>query len=136
MKRSNELTLNNIDEIVVLTVRQPYADLIVDGRKIWEIRKIPVNYRGHIVIVSEGKAIGQVKIVDVKGPFDVDELLRYKEFHFADETFLRPYSKGRKLWAWVLADAERFDRPVDVEIISVFESPLRRGRLIVGGTKG
>ncbi len=61
--------------------------MIVREEKRWEIRKRNTNIRGD-VIISEGHALGKVKLVDVLGSFTVEELLRYYSYHKVDEKFL------------------------------------------------
>ncbi len=104
-----------------LIVRQPYAGWIVDGEKTWEIRKHPTRRRGPIGIVSNGRLIGQVDLVEVMGPFTVEELRAHEEMHRAGE-FLQNYAQGKPLWAWVLANPRRYPRPLPV--------PPRPGRVM------
>ncbi|WP_457637718.1 ASCH domain-containing protein [Oceanithermus sp.] len=104
-----------------LIVREPYASLIVDGEKTWEIRKHPTRQRGPIGIISNGELIGQVDVVDVAGPFTVEELLAHAEKHRAAD-FLEGYARGKPLWAWVLANPKRYPRPLHV--------PPRPGRMM------
>ena len=40
-----------------LIVREPFASMIVDGKKKWEIRTRKTNKRGEIYIISNGKII-------------------------------------------------------------------------------
>ncbi len=119
-----------MDRVVILTVRRPYADYLVDGVKKWEIRKRPVKFRGDIVIVTDGKAIGRVTLKDIIGPFDVEELEKYHSNHLADMEFLKDYSRGQKLFAWVIGNPVRFQNPIEVEILTRLEGPLRLGKLI------
>jgi len=104
-----------------LIVRQPYAGWIVDGEKVWEIRKHPTRRRGPIGIVSNGQLIGQVDLVGVEGPFTVEELRAHEEKHRAGK-FLADYAQGKPLWAWVLANPRRYPRPLPV--------PPRQGRVM------
>ena len=101
-----------------LIVREPYATWIVEGKKIWEIRKQNTKIRGEILIINKRRALGRVKLVDVLGPFTAEELVKHKDKHLADYEFLKLYSKGKPLYAWVLSDAEKFDNPKKVEIAS------------------
>ena len=105
-----------------LIVREPYASLIVDGEKTWEIRKHPTRVRGPVGIITGGRLIGQVEIVGVEGPFEPEELLDKGERHRADPEFLLAYAGGKPLWAWVLENPVRYPRPVPV--------PPRRGRMM------
>jgi len=99
-----------------LIVREPYASLIVEGKKVWEIRKTRTKIRGEILIISNGKAIGKAELVDVLGPFTPEELAEHVDKHRASATFLKEYSNGKPLYAWVLKNAEKFDRPKEVEM--------------------
>ncbi|MGC8903758.1 ASCH domain-containing protein [Thermus sp.] len=105
-----------------LIVREPYASLIVDGRKTWEIRKRKARHRGPLGIVTGGWLIGQADLVGVEGPFSVEELLAHREKHRAEEAFLRAYAEGAPLYAWVLENAFRYEKPLYV--------PKRPGRVM------
>lgn len=98
-----------------LVVREPWASLIVSGRKTWEVRRYPTRIRGRIGIVSGRGLIGAVRLVEVLGPFSVAELLLHFEKHLAPEEVLRAYAGGRDLYAWVLAEPEEFPEPLAVE---------------------
>lgn len=99
-----------------LIVREPYASLIVEGKKVWEIRKTRTRVRGEILIISNGKAIGKAELVDVLGPFTPEELAEHEDKHRASVSFLREYSNGKPLYAWVLKNAEKFEKPKEVEM--------------------
>jgi predicted transcriptional regulator len=99
-----------------LIVREPFASLIVDGEKVWEIRKSRTRIRGEILIISNGKAIGRAELVDVLGPFTAEELAEHEDKHRASPDFLREYSNGKPLYAWVLKNAKRFEKPKEVEM--------------------
>ncbi|WP_457752383.1 ASCH domain-containing protein [Thermococcus sp.] len=99
-----------------LIVREPFASMIVEGEKVWEIRKSKTRVRGEILILSGGKALGKAELVDVLGPFTPEELAEHSEKHRASLSFLRDYSGGKPLYAWVLRNAERFDRAKRVKM--------------------
>jgi predicted transcriptional regulator len=105
-----------------LIVKEPYASLIVDGKKTWELRKRRARHRGPLGIVSRGWLIGQADLVGVEGPFTVEELLAHGEKHRAEEAFLRAYAGEEPLFAWVLENAFRYERPLYV--------PKRPGRVM------
>lgn len=116
-----------------LVVREPWASLIVGGRKTWEIRRYPTRIRGRIGIVSRGRLIGAVRIVEVLGPFTVEELVIHVEKHLTPEEILREYAGGAQLYAWVLQEPEEFPEPFPVEPPRgprtwVTESQVRRAR--------
>ncbi|KHG65960.1 RNA-binding protein [Thermus sp. 2.9] len=105
-----------------LIVREPYASLIVDGKKTWEIRRRYARHRGPLGIVTGGKLIGQADLVGVEGPFSVEELLPHFAKHQAEEAFLRAYAEDAPLYAWVLENAFRYEKPLWV--------PRRQGRVM------
>jgi predicted transcriptional regulator len=97
-----------------LIVKEPYASLIVRGLKVWEIRKRRTNVRGEVYIISQGRVIGQVEIVDVLGPFTVEELVKHEEKHRVRYEELLRYAKNSKLFAWVLDKPIEFEKPLKV----------------------
>ncbi|MDM7324310.1 MAG: ASCH domain-containing protein [Thermus sp.] len=105
-----------------LIVREPYASLIVDGKKTWEIRKHKTRHRGPLGIIAHGYLIGQTDVVGVEGPFTVEELLAHQEKHLAEESFLRAYAQGQPLYAWILERSLRYPHPLFV--------PKKAGRIM------
>ncbi|WP_456330002.1 ASCH domain-containing protein [Archaeoglobus sp.] len=99
-----------------LIIKQPFASMIVRGEKKWEIRRTRTNVRGEVVILSQGYALGKARLTDVLGPFTVEELLKFRDYHKVDEDFLRSYSGGKKLYAWVFDEPEEFEKKVKVNI--------------------
>lgn len=99
-----------------LIVKEPYASLIVDGEKVWEIRKKRTNIRGEIFIISNGKILGKVKLVDVLGPFTAEELAKHSDKHKVSYEDLKSYAGDCKLFVWVLKDAEKFEKPIEIRI--------------------
>jgi predicted transcriptional regulator len=92
-----------------LSVSQPYADLIVQGKKTIELRTWNTKYRGEFLVhapskikkdackrlgidetkLRTGSIIGKVEIYDVKIYGSVSELKLDSKKHFATEEFLR-----------------------------------------------
>jgi hypothetical protein len=99
-----------------LIVRRPFADWLVEGKKNWEIRKSRTNVRGEVLILTRGYAIGKARLVDVLGPFTPEELAKHRDKHLVNYKFLKEYSNGKPLYAWVFEDAEKFKKPVKVEL--------------------
>jgi hypothetical protein len=93
-----------------LIVRQPFARLIIEGRKDWEIRsrKPPKNKTGReIYLLSEGEALGKIKIVSFHGPLSKEELDSTANHHFSPQKHF-----DSSVFAWILSVSERFLRPV------------------------
>lgn len=91
-----------------LSVSQPYADLIVTGKKTIELRTWNTKFRGEFLVhapikikdeactrlnidkssLRTGVIIGKVEIYDVKSYGSVEELKKDYSKHFASEEFL------------------------------------------------
>ncbi|MDN5358726.1 MAG: hypothetical protein PWP76_569 [Candidatus Diapherotrites archaeon] len=99
-----------------LIVREPWASLIVEGKKRWEIRRTNTKHRGPVAIISSGKVIGVAEIVDVL-ELPVEEIAHRIEKHYADPLLILRYGTGRKtLYAWVLRNARKLKAPVEIEL--------------------
>lgn len=96
-------------------VREPYASHIVQGKKVWEIRRYRTGIRGRVGVVSSRGLIGTVVIEEVLGPFGLEELSREQGKHLAEPAFLERYARGRPLYAWVLSDPEAFPEPIPIK---------------------
>lgn len=49
-----------------IVIRQPWAEMILNGEKKIEYRTWATKHRGWILIVSEKMAIGMMEIIDIK----------------------------------------------------------------------
>lgn len=92
-----------------LSVSQPYADLIINGKKTIELRTWNTKFRGECLIhapmrikdeachrlginkssLRTGVIIGKVEIYDVKKYDSLEELQKDNDKHFATEEFFR-----------------------------------------------
>lgn len=92
-----------------LSVSQPYADLIISGKKTIELRTWNTKYRGEFLVhapikikeeackrldidkskLRRGVIIGKVEIYDVKSYDSIEELKKDQDKHLATEEFLR-----------------------------------------------
>lgn len=99
-----------------LIVRKPYADWIVEGRKIWEIRRSRTQVRREVLIISGGKAIEKADLVEVVGPFTLEKLAEHSDKHLVDYEFLKDYSRGKPLHTWAFLKAEKFENPIEVKL--------------------
>lgn len=99
-----------------LTIRQPYAQLVVMGRKQIETRPWRTAYRGPLLIHAGQRAfpgadasmprsavIGRVILIDVVPVETLSALSAY-------ERSVGDYSPGR--WAWLLAQPEQWPDPI------------------------
>src|SRR5579864_3867171 len=101
--------LGLVEEMKCLSVSQPYADLIISGKKTIELRTWNTKFRGEFLIhapikikdnvceilgidkssLRTGVIIGKVEIYDVKSYKSLGELKKDHDKHFATEEFLR-----------------------------------------------
>ena len=110
-----------------LSLRQPYAELIVSGRKTIELRKWNTKFRGEFLIHASktiekeacelynidnisslitGAIVGSALLCDVKSYQSKDEFIADQSKHFAIAKF-----SDRK-YGFILSDAKRFDKPI------------------------
>ena len=101
----------------VLSLKQPFAKLVVSGRKKIELRKWNTKFRGEFLIHSSripdrkamekfgfeelplGCIVGKARLVDVKKYENADELMADRDLHLADSAW--------GLYGFVLEGAER-----------------------------
>jgi hypothetical protein len=112
-----------------LSLRQPYAELIVSGRKTIELRKWNTRFRGEFLvhaskaIISEacklynidvsllitGAIVGSAFLYDVKYYQTKKEFIADQNKHFAIAT----YSDNK--YGFLLSNAKRFDKPIPLK---------------------
>ena len=125
-----------------LSVSQPFADLIIKGKKTIELRHWNTNYRGEFLIHSPAKIkildckrlkidhtnlvtgaiVGKATIYDTKRYHTKSELYSDRKFHFASDNY---YTE--KTFGFLLKQAKKFQIPIpakgklgffDIEITS------------------
>lgn len=112
----------------VLTIKQPWASLIIQGYKRFEFRSWQTKYRGELLIhagkgidkeavkrlekyipedMPLGKIIGKVKLVDCikMSPEFKEILLKENKDIYTDSSFKENYG-------WKLTDIQKFDKPI------------------------
>ncbi|MCW8966317.1 MAG: ASCH domain-containing protein [Candidatus Pacearchaeota archaeon] len=105
-----------------LSLKQPFAEFVVSGKKSIELRKWNTKFRGeflvHASLSPEKKAmerfglenlpcgfiVGKAKLVDVKKYLDEEEFEKDKNKHLAN--------KNWGSFGFALEDAEKFDKPI------------------------
>lgn len=114
----------------VLTIRQPWATLIMLGYKRFEFRGWPTKYRGELLIhagktvdkeASErlekyfpselplGKILGKVNLVDC---IKCDEKLKSECLKENPDVYAK--SSFEERYAWQLTDVQVFEEPIEV----------------------
>ncbi|PFG05294.1 ASCH domain-containing protein [Bacillus sp. es.034] len=95
-----------------LIIRFPWIELILDGKKTWEIRGSNTKIRGPIALIKSGSGMvyGEVNISDSKE-------LTLKDYQVSNE-FHRVQSDGsqalpyKKTYAWVLEKPRMYKEPI------------------------
>lgn len=93
-----------------LVIKSPWIEMILQGKKTWEIRGSNTKIRGKIALIKSGsgKIFGTVDVVD---SFAVD-LTMYqneKNMHQIQDVSVLPYPKTH---AWILENPVIFDEPI------------------------
>ncbi|AJM93375.1 ASCH domain-containing protein [Nitrosopumilus piranensis] len=108
-----------------LSVSQPFADLIILGKKTIELRKWNTNFRGELLIHSPlkirkedckrlkidkkfvtGAIVGKVEIYDVKNYDSQNQVKLDQKFHFASKNF------HYRSYGFLLKNAKPFRIPI------------------------
>ena len=108
-----------------LSVSQPFADLIISGKKIIELRNWNTNFRGEFLIHSPlkirtddskrlkinkkfvtGVIIGKAQLYDVKQYYSNKEIKSDQKFHFASKKF------HNKTFGFMLKNAKPLRIPI------------------------
>ena len=127
--QSNYLKLNKGGHMKALTIKQPWATLIIQGNKRYEFRSWKTNYRGDLLIhagkgidkeaverlkdylpkeLPKGKILGQVTLVDcIKCEQKFREELKKENKDI--------YSKSifKEEYAWKVENIKKFDKPIE-----------------------
>jgi len=97
-----------------LVVKRKWLDLILAGRKTWEIRRTSTTKRGWIHFAESqagGKLMGRARLVKCLRIARKSFMRHYKQ-HCVPSLSMVPYDTP---YAWVLEDVERFKLPFDYE---------------------
>lgn len=97
-----------------LVIADPWVDLILSGRKTWEIRGEPVGKRGPFAVLRKGTGTiaGVATLAGVRGPLSMDELRATHHLHAVPvERFGGEY-RYENPYAWILEAPIRLPRPV------------------------
>ena len=97
-----------------LVIRKQWLDLILGGRKTWEIRGSATRVRGPIALIESrsGTVVGVCYLTVCVGPLTLKELHRAVRHHCADLEKFQSKLPYRRTHAWVLAGARRLPRPI------------------------
>ena len=115
----------------VLTIKQPWATLIIQGDKRFEFRSWQTKYRGELLIhagkgidkeavkrlekylpneLTFGKILGKVRLVDC-----IKISPEFKEKLLKENSDIYTKSSFQENYGWKLEDVEVFDEPIDAK---------------------
>lgn len=94
-----------------LIIKSPYIELILEGKKTWEIRGSRTNIRGTIGLIKSGskKVFGEVDIVDCI-ELDINMYNKHCLELYGKQEKSLPYERT---YAWVLKKPKIYDEPKD-----------------------
>ena len=97
-----------------LIIRDPWIDLILAGRKTWELRTSPTNVRGRIGLIRKGTGliVGVGDLVDSLPRLDTDALAASRDQHAVPPDMDHVALDAGWLHPWVLHNARPLERPV------------------------
>ena len=90
-----------------LSIKDPWASLIVSGKKTIELRTWHTNYRDLIFIHRSGKnggIVGNAEIVDIMEFGSLNHFRSLRDKHHAPDEFYR-----EKLYGWILENARQIE---------------------------
>jgi hypothetical protein len=100
--------------VKALVIREPWIDLILDGKKTWELRTKPTSIRGRIALIRQGSGeiAGVANLVDVLPSLRPEDLADSIPFHGVPASRHQEVAANNWLTPWVLVDAKRLAAPV------------------------
>lgn len=97
-----------------LVIRDRWIDLILDGRKVWEMRTRPTNIRGRIALARKGSGLllGTAELLEVRDPLTAEEMLHTRHLHGIPPDQVQTVVIDGWTTPWVLGNVQRFAQPV------------------------
>lgn len=96
------------ESLKAIVIKQPWINLILGGKKTWEIRSRTVHTRGVIGLIEggSGKVVGLARLTGCIGPMTAEQLAEHFSKHqVPPERMLEvPYES---FYAWELAGVRR-----------------------------
>ena len=93
-----------------LIIKKPWIDLILSGKKIWEIRGCLTKKRGKIELIQSGTGlvIGCCELIDcIK--LDINEFKKTIKKHRVYNVNKLPY---KSTYAWIITNPFRYKTPI------------------------
>ncbi len=104
----------------VLSLRQPYASWVIQGKKTIELRSWNTKYRGELFIHASGKhstlptgaILGSVELIGVKEYADEKQFLKDKDKHLAGDSWNLPFAKKPFKYGFILKNPKPLKKPI------------------------
>lgn len=95
-----------------LIIKEPWIDLILDGKKKWEIRGVTTKTRGKILLIKSGTGCiwGEATLIDCFRVSIKQLQNHYPQHRIPIETVTT--IKYHNPCAWVLENPKRYDIPI------------------------
>ncbi|MBZ0130440.1 MAG: ASCH domain-containing protein [Rhodobacteraceae bacterium] len=97
-----------------LIVDQPWIDLILSGKKTWEMRGTSTSFRGWFGLIrkSSGQVVGAARLTGVGQALSTEQMVATIERHHIPEQIIRSGTVSKWTTPWHLASARPLLRPV------------------------
>ncbi len=96
-----------------LVIKRPWIDLILDGKKTWEIRSRRATVRDVVALIEggSGKIVAVARLTACIGPLPPEELPKHFDKHLVSQELMGavPYDE---FYAWELRDVRRLNPPI------------------------
>ena len=94
-----------------LIIRKPWIDLILSGKKTWEMRSSPTSIRGKIYLIEQGTGliVGECELIhSADRPILNEDAAALHILHRVDDISL--LKKWR--YAWGIRNAKKYETPI------------------------
>ena len=95
-----------------LIVHDIWLDMILSGKKVWEMRSRKTNIRGRIGLIEAGSGLikGDVDLIDCLNPLLLDDYSKHIDKHWIPKGL--PGMREKYCFPWVLNNVNRYDEPI------------------------
>lgn len=96
-----------------IVIKSPWIEMILDGRKVWEIRSRATAVRERIALIRSrsGQIFGSADLVACHGPFTREKLVLERDKHCVPPERMAEVDYAA-FYAWELRDVHRLKTPV------------------------
>ena len=97
-----------------LTIKSPWIEKKLEGKKTWEIRGSNTNIRGTVALIRSGSGtvVGTCELVDVVGPLSLATMRKNTRKHGVKPALIGNKLPYKKTYAWVLSQVRMLKSPV------------------------